>query len=177
MVAGAGISSNLVGPGAMVSPQPGMQIPVVIVVDQNGAFAGTGSSGSPTVIRIQDATTTTNAVVLTSGAQLVSKGVVTSQTSLNAVTANGNGTVVDLGSAYSNISFVVSTTGTPTGGTVTLSVSVDNTVFVATATTASVGTNPTTSSLGNVAYRYVRLDLTGLTGGASPTVTAKVMGS
>ncbi len=105
-----------------------------------------------------------------------SEGAVSAGTSLNAATANGTGTVIDFGSACQSFSFVVTTTGSPTGGTVTLSLSVDGTTFVATTTTATVGSSAALASLSGVAARYARLDLTGLTGGTSPTVTAKVMG-
>lgn len=98
-------------------------------------------------------------------------------TSLAAVTANGNGTVVDFGSPKRCVTLAISTTGAPTAGTVTLSVSIDGVTFVASTTTATVSANPAVSHLQHVAVRYARADLTGLTGGTTPTVTAKVMGS
>lgn len=98
-------------------------------------------------------------------------------TSLNAATANGPGTAVDFGRPVMDVSVEVTTTGSPTGGTVTLLVSEDGTTFVASTATVTVGANPATVTLSNVGWRYARTDLSGLTGGTSPTVTAKVMGS
>jgi hypothetical protein len=107
----------------------------------------------------------------------VCTGIQSSTTSLNAVTSNQTGTTVDFGCAMRNISFVVTTTGSPTGGTVTLEVSVDNTNFFTTATTATVGSTVSSGTLSNCAFRYARTTLSGLTGGTSPTVTAKVTAS
>jgi hypothetical protein len=95
--------------------------------------------------------------------------------SLNAVTANGPGVPVDFGGGVKDVSIEVTTTGSPTGGTVTLMVSDDGVTYVATTTTVTVGANPAAAVLSNGAWRYVRTDLSSLTGGTAPTVTAKVM--
>lgn len=99
----------------------------------------------------------------------------TAATSLSAVTANVNGTVIDFGHPVTRVSIQTSTTGGPTAGTVTLMVSLDGTSFVASGTTAAITANPAVAHLANVAVRYVRCDLSALAGGTAPTVTAKVM--
>lgn len=96
-------------------------------------------------------------------------------TSLNAVTANGTGTAFDFSAAVGTVTLQVSTTGTPTGGTVTLMVSLDGVTWVASTTTATVTATPVIAHLANVAVRYVRCDLSALAGGVTPTVTAKVL--
>lgn len=114
----------------------------------------------------------------TPGGQMpATTGTVNATTSLNAVAANGNGTVVDFGSAKRCVSLLISTTGAPTAGTVTLSVSLDGVTYVASATTAAVTANPAVAFLANVAVRYARADLSALAGGTAPTVTAKLMAS
>lgn len=113
--------------------------------------------------------------VTAAGYLQATSGVVTSSTSLAAVTANGNGVVVDFGQAMRCVTLQVTTTGAPTAGTVTLSVSVDGTTFVASPTTATVTATPAVAHLQNVAVRYVRCDLSALAGGTAPTITAKVM--
>lgn len=102
-------------------------------------------------------------------------GSIKAAVSLNAVTANGAGAVVDFGGARENIGIEVSTTGVPTAGTVTLLVSDDGTTWVTTTTTATVGSGVTSAMLTGVAWRYAQLSLSGLTGGTAPTVTGKVM--
>lgn len=68
----AGVNSNSAGPGAMITPQPGMQIPVFAQVDLNGnaVVSGAGSVGTPGVSRIEDGTTTNLAAVTANGAQI-----------------------------------------------------------------------------------------------------------
>lgn len=129
--------------------------------------------------RISNGTIAAGVVAPTTGspAVLVAAGSGSAGVSLNAVTGNATGSSIDLGAAHRNVAFIVSTTGTPTGGTVTLEVSVDGTAWFTTATTAAVGSSVTMGTLQNTAVRFVRTNLTGLTGGTSPTVTAKVMGS
>lgn len=98
-------------------------------------------------------------------------GSVAVATSLAAVAANGNGAAIDFGCARQNISVVVVTTGTPTGGTVTLHVSHDGTNWFATTTTVTVSGTLAASVLTGGAWRYARAVLAGLTGGVAPTVT------
>jgi hypothetical protein len=105
----------------------------------------------------------------------VAAGTRAAAVSLAAVTANGNGTAVDFGAARQNISLVIFTTGSPTGGTVTLQVSHDGTNWFASTTTATVSANLASGTLQNGAWRYARAVLSGLTGGTAPTVTATLM--
>lgn len=144
------------------------------VSDNAGSLTVDAPLATPVGVRLSDGA----AALTTSGGRLgVTTGSDTAGTSLNAVTADGDGTVIDFSSARTNISFVVSTTGAPTAGTVTLAVSVDNTSFFATSTTATVGSGITSGTLSNGAWRYARLNLSALTGGTTPTVTAKLMAS
>lgn len=115
--------------------------------------------------------------VTSAGELRVSEGVASASTSLNAVTANGNGSAVDFVTARRNVSMVVSATGAPAAGTVTLQVSHDGTTWFATSTTATAGATVSSGTLSNGAWRYARAVLSGLSGGTSPTVTATLMGN
>lgn len=98
------------------------------------------------------------------------------QASLNAATANGSGSVIDLGTCCRSFALQVVLTGGPSGGTVTLVGSLDGTNFDAALATFTIGTDAS----GVIKYvvdkplRYVKAVLAGLTGGTSPTVTANV---
>lgn len=105
----------------------------------------------------------------------VTTGSAAAGTSLNAVTANGNGSTIDFVCARSNITVVVTATGAPAAGTVTLQVSHDGVNWFATATTATAGATVTSGTLSNGAWRYARAVLSALSGGTSPTVTATLM--
>ena len=94
-------------------------------------------------------------------------------TSLNAVTATGPGTVFDLGVVRSSHTLQTSTTGSPTGVTVLLEGSLGasgpwTTLATSTSTTGDV------QSVTGKAVRYIRANLTVLTGGTAPTVTALI---
>lgn len=94
-------------------------------------------------------------------------------TSLNAATATGPGTVFDLGVVRSSHSLQTSTTGSPTGVTVLLEGSLGasgpwTTLATSTSTTGDVQT------VTGKAVRYIRANLTVLTGGTAPTVTALI---
>lgn len=94
-------------------------------------------------------------------------------TSLNAVTATGAGTVVDLGVVRSVHTMQTTVTGTPTGVAVNLegSLSASGPWGTLVASTSTAGDVQTVSGK---AVRYVRANLATLTGGTSPTVTALV---
>lgn len=93
-------------------------------------------------------------------------------TSLNAVTVTGAGASLDLGVIRSAHSMQTTTTGSPTGVTVLLEGSLDNAHFVTLATSTSTSGDVQTAT--GKAVRYVRANLTVLSGGTSPTVTAIV---
>jgi len=140
------------------------------LVDQGTAAA----LGSAWPIKLTDGS---NVVAITTGSEeRTTSGTVTATTSLSAVTT-GTGTVIDFGSAKSNISMaVILSAGTPTAGEVTLDVSQDNTnwVPIAKTTTLAAGVNQSVSASG-VAYRYARARVSTTVAGV--TVTCTVMGS
>jgi hypothetical protein len=99
---------------------------------------------------------------------------------LNAVTANGNGPALKVGRDTIEVSVWASSTGAPTAANVTLDFASDGvgttwyslpTVVAAlpTGITAAVGTVTVPSGV-----THVRSVLSGLTGGASPTVTSRL---
>ncbi len=97
-------------------------------------------------------------------------------TSLNAVTATGAGTVVDLGVVRSAHTLQTSVTGGPSAVTVNLegSLSASGPWVTLVASTSTTGDVQTASGK---AVRYVRANLATLTGGTAPTVTALVASS
>jgi hypothetical protein len=127
--------------------------------------------------RLTDGTNQVNVVPggLGNGPELsVSEGFVSPVTTLSAVTANTTGTTVDAGAAQSNWLAIAVATGSPSAGTLTLELSVDNVTFVSSTVTASVtaaGSFLLASSLRPA--RYARVSLTGLTG--TITLTVKMM--
>jgi hypothetical protein len=103
---------------------------------------------------------------------LVSSGSTAAGTTLSAVTASTTGTTVDAGSAHSNWTAVAVATGSPTAGTLTLEISLDNTNWISSGSTNSVtaaGNYLVVSSLRPA--RYARVSLTGLIGTITLTVT------
>lgn len=111
------------------------------------------------------------------GAGLVGNGTVTAGTTLNAVSANTTGTTVDAGVAQSNWSGVAVAGASPTGGTLTLELSMDGTNWVSSGSTATISAagNYLVASTGKAA-RYARCSLTGLTGTISLTVKMMAAG-
>lgn len=99
-----------------------------------------------------------------------------SGTSLNAATATGVGDTIDFGENRTVFTLVVDVTGSPTQTSVGLQLSLDGVSWytpspaVATSNTSGTGN---ASSTGRVA-RYARANLSVLTGGTSPTVTAAI---
>lgn len=94
-------------------------------------------------------------------------------TSLNAATATGPGAVTDLGVVRSVHTMQTTVTGAPTGVNVNLEGSLSSTGpwLVLVASTSTTGDVQTAS---NKAVRYIRANLTTLTGGTAPTVTALI---
>lgn len=134
-----------------------------------------GSSSTPSFVEITDGTNTATVTAL--NAVRVATGNVTAMTTLNAVTANATGSSVALGSAYSNWSAVAVATGSPTAGTLTMELSHDGTNWVSSTVTASVTAagNYLLASTGRAA-RFGRVNLTGLTGTITLTVTMMASG-
>ncbi len=94
--------------------------------------------------------------------------------SLAAAAATGGGTPYDLGVCHGNFSMAVTVAGGPSGCGVQLQGSLDGTNWysLGSATSNTSGTAVATAS--NTPARYVRANLTTLTGGTSPTVTALI---
>jgi len=113
-----------------------------------------------------------NVLSLAGGALPVSSGS-GPYTSLNAATSTGPGAVTDLGVVRSSHTLQTSTTGAPTGVTVTLEGSLAATGPWVTLATSTSTTGDVQSATGK-AVRYVRANLTVLTGGTAPTVTALI---
>lgn len=135
--------------------------------------------GTASFVEITDGTNTAGVAAGASGnppSLLVTDGFLNPVTTLNAVTANATGTTVDGGSAQSNWCAVAAATGSPTGGTLTLELSVDNVTFVSSSVTATVTAagNYLLASTGRAA-RYARVSLSGLVG--TITLTVKMMGA
>lgn len=100
----------------------------------------------------------------------VGSGVITA---LSAVTANGNGTGVNLGTTHKDWSVQVNTTGSPTGYSVQAQWSLDGAAWTnlgAAVTNAAPGN----ISVTNVPAIWVRANLASLAGGTSPTVTCLI---
>jgi len=93
--------------------------------------------------------------------------------SLSAATSTGPGTVTDLGVVRSAHTLQTSTTGSPTGVTVLLEGSLAAAGPWATLATSTSTTGDVQTATGK-AVRYVRANLTVLTGGTAPTVTALI---
>ncbi len=93
--------------------------------------------------------------------------------SLSAGVATGPGTVTDLGVVRSAHTMQTSTTGSPTGVTVALEGSLAAAGPWVTLATSTSTTGDVQTASGK-AVRYVRANLTVLTGGTAPTVTALI---
>lgn len=104
----------------------------------------------------------------------ISTGFINPVTTLNAVTTNSTGAVVDAGAAQANWCAVAVATGSPTAGTITLELSMDGVSFASSSATASVTAagNFLIASTGRAA-RYARCSLTALAG--TITLTVKMM--
>lgn len=156
------------------------------VIVEGGYNATTGNvvnplpvslSGSPSAsgfVQITDGSNTAGVSSSTAGfppALFVDPGAKSAVTTLTAVTANTTGTTVDGGGAYSNWTAIAVATGSPTAGTLTLELSVDNVTWVSSTATASITAagNFGIFSTGRAA-RYARCSLTGLAGTINLTV-------
>lgn len=113
-----------------------------------------------------------NVVTLSGGALPVASGS-GPYTSLNAAATTGPGTVIDLGVVRSSHTLQTSTTGAPTGVTVNLEGSLSASGPWATLASSTSTTGDVQTATGK-AVRYVRANLTVLTGGTAPTVTALI---
>lgn len=139
-----------------------------------------GASGS--VVLINGVLTETTALVdslgamttYVSGQQRVIAGIAP-VTALNAVTATGASTAVDLGVVRTAFAMQTVVTGSPTGVTVNLEGSLDGshwaTIVSSTSTTGDYKSAGQASATAPC-FRYIRANLTTLTAGTSPTVTA-----
>lgn len=132
-----------------------------------------GSVGDPTFVQITDGTDTAEVVGASSSPATlsVSTGFINAAVTLNNVTANATGTVIDGGTAHSNWCAIAEAGGVPTAGTLTLELSLDANAWVSSSVTASVTAagNYLLASTGRAA-RYARVNLTGLTGTIALTV-------
>lgn len=139
---------------AIITPQPGMLVQPVVLVDSSGNIASVNPNPS--------------------GQLLVGNGSVTAGTTLSAVTVNTTGTTVDAGVAQSNWSAIAVAGGSPTSGTLTLELSLDGASWVSSGSTNSIiaAGNYLVVSTGRTA-RYARVSLTNLSG--SITLTVKMM--
>lgn len=95
--------------------------------------------------------------------------------SLSAASALGAGVSRDLEEVLSCHGLVVTVTGSPDMMNVALEGSLDGTTWVAVATAS--GASPAAVFVDARPVRYVRANLTVLTGGTSPTVTATMASS
>jgi hypothetical protein len=96
------------------------------------------------------------------------------QVSLNAATAIGPGSVIVFSGPQTTVSMQVTFTGAPTTLTVVMEGSLDGVNF----TTLGTATNPTNNAIvtsTTTEALYARANMTVLTGGTSPTVTARIM--
>lgn len=97
-------------------------------------------------------------------------------TSLDAATADTEGAVIDFGGTVNFATVVAATTGDPTDGTVKIMMSIDGVTFVDSLSDITLSSTPDCGFI-RAAFRYLRCDLTGLTTGTAPTVTAKALAS
>lgn len=89
---------------------------------------------------------------------------------LNAVTGTGTGTAVDLGYVASDSSWHMILTGTPTTATCSIEGSLDGINYF-TYSTANLTQASVTLFMVDRPIRFVRANLSALTGGTAPTVT------
>jgi hypothetical protein len=113
-----------------------------------------------------------NRLEVTAAGEMLTQSVTRSidpATSLDAATATGPGAALDAGQVIGGATVMVATTGSPTSFDVTLETSVDGLVWFDTGAAITVsGTAANTEVRG----RFYRANLTALTGGTDPTVTA-----
>lgn len=151
-------SDNEMKVAARVTGQPVNVIiteqPIDVSAAQSGAWS-VGQAGSWSVNQ--------------AGTWIFTPASVAPVTSLNAVSATGAGTALDAGRVVSGCTLHVNTTGSPAAIDVEVQVSVDNVVWFDTGAAITVSG---TSALASAHGRYYRANLTVLTGGTSPTVTA-----
>lgn len=96
-----------------------------------------------------------------------------SMTALSAVTSTGAGTALDLGAAYGKFALQVKHTGSPATVIVTIEGSVNGTDYMTIGTWTAVSqANGDIIFVTDKPCAYVRANLTTLTGGTAPTVTA-----
>jgi hypothetical protein len=94
---------------------------------------------------------------------------------LDAITADGSGVATYLGYSAKNWALQVKHTGTPTGGTVVLSTSLNGVDFVTLATwTIGTDVNGTIIYAVDKPATFYKVTLANLLGGTSPTVSAWV---
>lgn len=95
-------------------------------------------------------------------------------TGLSAATATGAGAVFNLMLCHGNFTMAVTVTGAPASCAVQLQGSLDNTNWynMGSATSNTSGTAVVNAT--NMPAQYVRANLTTLSGGTSPTVTAVI---
>jgi hypothetical protein len=92
----------------------------------------------------------------------------------NAAGTTGAGTVYDQGVCHGNFTVAVTVTGAPSGCAVQLQGSLDGTNWYSLGAATSNTSGTAAVSVANSPARYVRANLTTLTGGTSPTVTALI---
>lgn len=90
-------------------------------------------------------------------------------TSVSAATSTGPGSSLDLDGTASEVTMYVALTGAPSSSTVSIQISLDDAHWSSIGSVSGGGfVTPSNSHL----FRYVRANVTDLTGGTSPTVTA-----
>jgi hypothetical protein len=100
------------------------------------------------------------------------RGAVPTAQSLSAVTATGAGAVFNYGQLVQGVSLQTLITGAPASLNINLEGSLDGVNFVT--MTSSTSTTGEVKSDTTHLVQYVRANLTALTGGTSPTVTATI---
>jgi hypothetical protein len=114
----------------------------------------------------------TNAAAPTTAYRLAVATGAGAMTSLNAVTATGNGTAFNLGTCHKDFGFQITTTGAPTAIAVQIQGSLDG------ANWSNIGNSQSAAGLYAVSpsapCTWVRAQLNTLTGGTTPTVTVLV---
>lgn len=133
-----------------------------------GATITVAGVGVP-VVAVAD--TAGNVATLVNGNQPTISGMTSGVTALNAATATGPSAATDLGSMRTALALQTVVTGTPSGVTVTLEGSLDG-VHWAPALLTSTSTTGDYQGRAGSPVRYIRANLTALTGGTAPTVTA-----
>lgn len=146
---------------------------IISGVGHNTVTQGVTNPGSPAAMAVALTDGEGNLVTVSGGGSLSTSSGSGPSTSLNAVTATGAGTVVDLGVVRSVHTMQTTVTGAPSAVTVNLegSLSAGGPWAVLVASTSTAGDVQTVSGK---AVRYVRANLVTLTGGTSPTVTALI---